>query len=83
MHNINSEFEDWKNLSTSPQLSPTADCLSSVSLTSSNDFLFAYVAGVDFSGKLQDGYVGVLVCMWIHVGLQRLQLLCEKENGVC
>lgn len=51
-----------------------------MSLTGSNDFLFGYVAGVDFSGKLQDGCVGVLVCVRIDVGLERFQLLCEEKQ---
>lgn len=55
-------------------LTPPPQRIASVvlSLTSSNDFFFGYVAGVDFSGKLHDSSVGVLICVWIHIGFQRL-----------
>lgn len=51
---------------------PQRIVLEVLSLTSSNDFFFGYVARVDFSGKLHDSSVGVLICVWIHVGFQRL-----------
>lgn len=48
------------------------------SLTSADDFLLGDVAGVDFGGELQDGHVGILVRVRVHVGLQGLQLLCKN-----
>lgn len=60
-----------------PVLSPSAV----LSLTSSNDFLFGYVAWVDFSGKLQDSYIGVLVRVGVDIGLERLQLLWEEKKN--
>lgn len=48
------------------------------SLTSADDFLLGDVAGVDLGGELQDGHVGILVRVRVHVGLQGLQLLCKN-----
>ena len=82
MQNINRTFGDWKDLSTSQSKAPQQIFSAGLSLTSSDDFLFGDVVWVDFSGKLQDCYVGVLVCMWIHVG-QRLQLFWEPKKDKC
>ena len=43
--------------------------------TCSDDLLFGDVIGMNLTGKLQDGYVGVLVHVRIDVRLQRLQLI--------
>ena len=43
-----------------------------VLLTCTNNLLFGNGAGVDLSGKLEDGDVGILVHVWVNVGLQRL-----------
>lgn len=41
-------------------------------LTNSDDFLFANGTWVNFRDKLLDGNVGVLIHVWINIGLQRL-----------
>lgn len=46
-----------------------------VVLTRADDFLLGNGAGMDLRGKLEDGDVGILVHVWVHVGLQRLQLI--------
>jgi hypothetical protein len=40
------------------------------------------VVGVDLAGELEDGRVGVLVRVGVHVGLQGLQLLWSGGQGV-
>ena len=51
-------------------------------LTCSDDFLLGDVVGVDLAGELEDGRVGVLVRVGVHVGLQGLQLLWSGGQGV-
>lgn len=57
---------------TSLGIATSLSMLGRPSLTSSDDFLFADVVGMDFGCKLQYSCVGVLVGVRVHVGLQGL-----------
>lgn len=48
-------------------------------LTGTDDFLLGDVARVDFLCELVHGCVGVLVCVRVHISLQRFQLFYRNR----